>query len=246
MEKLNGKVALVTGASRGIGAATAKQLAAAGAKVVVNYLKNAEAANQVVQAIVQAGGYAVAIAADMADPSQVKQLFTTVIDQFGRLDILVNNAGRAEFAPLNQVDQGHLQRQFDLNVHGVIYACQAAVSQFEGSGRIINLSSVVAAGVPGGSVYAATKAAIDAITRSLAIELGDRQITVNAVSPGPVETDLAQAVNTAESFRQMVDRTPLGRLGQPDDIARAIAFLASDDAAWITGQIIGTDGGFRF
>ncbi|MUL36634.1 glucose 1-dehydrogenase [Gloeocapsopsis dulcis] len=246
MTELNGKVALVTGASRGIGAATAKHLAAAGAKVAVNYVKNADAAYQVVQAIEQVGGVAIAIAADVADPTQVKQLFTTVTEQFGTLHILVNNAGTAESAPLSQIDDGHIERQFDLNVRGLIYACQEASRWFEGEGRIINLSSVVADGVPGGAVYAATKAAVNAITRSLAIELGDRQIAVNAVSPGPVDTDLAQTVNTAKSFQQMVSRTPLGRLGVPDDIARAIAFLAPDDAAWITGQIIGTDGGFRF
>lgn len=246
MAELNGKVALVTGASRGIGAATVKQLAAAGAKVAVNYFKNAQAANQVVQAIEQAGGIAVAVSANVADPVQVKQLFATVTEQFGTLHILVNNAGTAEFAPLSEIDDDHIGRQFDLNVRGVIYASQEASRWFEGEGRIINLSSVVADGVPGGAVYAATKAAVNAITCSLAIELGDRQITVNAVSPGPVDTDLAQAVNTAESFQQMVSRTPLGRLGVPDDIARTIAFLASDDAAWITGQIIGADGGFRF
>lgn len=246
MTRLNGKVALITGASRGIGAATAKQLAANGAKVAVNYVRNADAANQVVQAIEQMGGAAIAIAADVSDPAQVKQLFAAVIEQFGTLHILVNNAGTAEFAPLSEIDDGHIQRQFDLNVCGLIYACQEAAHWFEGAGRIVNLSSVVAEGVPGGAVYAATKAAVNAITRSLAIELGDRKITVNAVSPGPVDTDLAQAVNTVESFQHMVSRTPLGRLGVADDIAQAIAFLSSDEAAWITGQIVGTDGGFRF
>lgn len=156
MSRLNGKVALVTGASRGIGAATAKQLAADGAKVAVNYVRNAEAAQQVVQAIEQKGGIAIAIAADIADPTQIKQLFATVTEQFGSLHILVNNAGVAEFAPLSEVDDGQIQRQFDLNVRALIYACQEAIRWFDADGRIINVSSVVAEGVAGGTVYAAT------------------------------------------------------------------------------------------
>lgn len=247
MSRLAGKVALVTGASRGIGAATAKRLAVEGAKVIVNYARSAEAAEDVVATIEKDGGEVTALQADMSDEAQIKHLFAKTLDHYGQLNILVNNAGNAEFVTLDGIDEGHIQRQFDLNVRGVLYACREAARAFgDSGGRIINISSIVSrTPPPGGSVYSATKAAVDAITQSLAAELAPK-ITVNAVAPGYVDTEVARAVNTPESTQHILSRTPMGRLGQPDDIASVIAFLASLDAAWVTGQILGADGGFRF
>ncbi|HEY2585216.1 MAG TPA: glucose 1-dehydrogenase [Tepidisphaeraceae bacterium] len=247
--KLAGKVAVVTGASKGIGASIAKHLAAEGAAVVVNYASSREGAERVVNEILAKDGKAVAVQADVAKKGDVERLFAEAQRAFGRVDILVNNAGVYEFAPLENVTAEHFHRQFDLNVLGLLFASQEAAKHFgpEG-GNIVNMSSVVATiAPPAASVYSATKAAVDAVTRSLAKELGPRKIRVNAINPGMVETEGFHAAGIAASDmrRQMEQQTPLGRIGQPQDIAPAVVFLASDDSAWLTGETIHIAGGFR-
>ncbi|MBL8795402.1 MAG: glucose 1-dehydrogenase [Planctomycetia bacterium] len=247
--KLAGQAAVVTGASKGIGAAIAKELAAEGAAVVVNYSSSKAGAEKVVAEIVAAGGKAVAVQADLAKPAEVGKLFAGAKEAFGRLDILVNNAGVYEFAPLEDVTPEHFHRMFDLNVLGLLLASQAAVKHFgpEG-GSIINISSVAATAAPAAaSVYSATKGAVDTITRSLAKELGPRKIRVNAINPGMVETEGVHTAGIIESdFRNQIEaQTPLGRIGQPQDIAPAAVFLASSDAAWLTGETIHIAGGYR-
>jgi len=248
-KKLAGKVAIVTGGSKGIGAEIARQLAAAGAAVVVNYASSKAGAAAVVDAISKRGGEAIAVQADVSKQADVDRLFAETQQHFGRLDILVNNAGVYEFAPLENITEAHYHKQFNLNVLGLILASQAAAKQFgpEG-GSIVNLSSVVAqTAVPNASVYSATKGAVDALTRSLASELGPRKIRVNAINPGMVETDGLHAAGFAESdFRKALEaQTPLGRIGQPADIAAAAVFLASPDSAWITGETHRISGGYR-
>ena len=247
--KLEGKVAVVTGASKGIGAAIAKQLAGEGAAVVVNYASSKQGADRVVAEIVKNGGRAVAVKANLASPPEVERLFSESHKAFGRLDVLVNNAGVYEFAPLENVTAEHYHKQFDLNVLGLLLASQAAVRQFgSDGGSIINISSVVATlAPPNTSVYSATKAAVNAVTRSLAQELGPRKVRVNSINPGMVETEGVHAAGIAESdFRKQVEaQTPLGRIGQPQDIAPMAAFLASPESAWITGESFYISGGLR-
>ena len=244
-----GKVAVVTGASKGIGAAIAQHLAAEGAAVVVNYASSKAGAERVVAEITGKGGRAVAVQADVAKPADIKRLFAETKKAFGRLDILVNNAGVYEFAPLENVTPEHFHKQFDLNVLGLLLATQEAVKHFgPAGGSVINISSVAAtAAPPTASVYSATKAAVDAVTRSLAKELGPRKIRVNAINPGMVETEGVHAAGISESdFRKQIEaQTPLGRIGQPQDIAPAAVFLASADSAWITGETLHIAGGFR-
>jgi 3-oxoacyl-[acyl-carrier protein] reductase len=248
-QKLAGKVALVTGASKGIGAEIALQLAQAGAAVAVNYSSSKEGADRVVAEIVKSGGKAVAVQADLSQPDDVRRLFGRVREAFGRLDVLVNNAGIYEFSPLEDITPDHFHKQFNLNVLGLLLASQEA-AKFFGSegGSIVNISSVVAtAAPPNTSVYSATKAAVNAITRSLAQELGARKIRVNAINPGMVETEGMRSAGIHESdFRKQVEaQTPLGRIGQPQDIAPAAVFLASSDSAWITGETLYISGGMR-
>jgi 3-oxoacyl-[acyl-carrier protein] reductase len=250
-QKLAGKVAVVTGASKGIGAAIALHLAAEGAAVVVNYASSKEGAERVVGNIVRKGGKAVAVQANLAKEGDIERLFAETKKNFGKLDILVNNAGIYEFAPLESVTSQHFHKQFDLNVLGLILASQQAVKHFgpEG-GNIINISSVVSTSAPANaSVYSATKAAVDAVTRSLAKELAPRKIRVNAINPGMVETEgtTSSGVASGESaFRKQIEaQTPLGRIGQPDDIAPAVVFLASADSAWVTGETLYVAGGLR-
>ncbi len=247
--KLSGQVAVVTGASKGIGASIALHLAAEGADVVVNYSSSKEGADRVVAEIVGRGGKAIAVRANVADPSDIHRLFSEAKKAFGRLDILVNNAGVYEFAPLENVNPEHFHKMFDLNVLGLILATQEAVKHFgpEG-GRVINISSVVVSLTPpNSSVYSATKAAVNAVTRTLAKELGPRNIRVNAINPGMVETEGVHAAGFAEGdFRKQIEsQTPLGRIGQPKDIAPAAVFLASSDSAWITGETFTISGGLR-
>jgi 3-oxoacyl-[acyl-carrier protein] reductase len=246
---LNGKVAVVTGASKGIGAEIARQLAAAGAAVVVNYASSKSGADRVVGEIVEGGGRAVAVQADVANEADVRRLFAEAKRAFGRVDVLVNNAGVYEFAPLENVTADHFHRQFNLNVLGLLLTTQEAVKQFgPDGGSVVNISSVVAtAAPPNAAVYSGTKAAVDAVTRSLAKELGARKVRVNAVNPGMVETEgtHAQGIPDSDFRRQVESQTPLGRIGQPDDVAPAVVFLASDDARWITGETWHVAGGFR-
>ncbi len=249
MSKLRDKVAIVTGASKGIGASIAKHLAAEGAAVVVNFVSSKEGADRVVAEIVRDGGRAVAVQANVAEPAEIERLFFETKKAFGRLDILVNNAGIYEFSPLQGVTEEHFHKQFDLNVLGLILASKEAVRHFDAAGgSIINISSAASTFTPPDtSVYSATKAAVDAVTRSLAKELGPHNIRVNAINPGMVETEGLRAAGFAESdFRKQVEaQTPLGRIGQPEDIAPAAVFLASADAAWITGETLLIAGGLR-
>jgi 3-oxoacyl-[acyl-carrier protein] reductase len=249
--RLAGKVAVVTGASKGIGAAIARQLAAEGAAVVVNYASSKEGADRVVGEITGQGGKAVAVQADVAKPADIRRLFAEAKKAFGRLDVLVNNAGIYQSAPLEQVTPEHFHKLFDLNVLGLILATQEAARHFgpEG-GSVVNISSVVSTYAPANySVYSATKAAVDTVTRSLAKELGPRKVRVNAINPGMVETEgtTSAGITAREGdFRKQVEaQTPLGRIGQPSDIAPAAVFLASADAAWITGETLYISGGLR-
>jgi 3-oxoacyl-[acyl-carrier protein] reductase len=245
-QKLEGKVAVVTGASKGIGASIANHLAAEGAAVVVNYSSSRQGADRVVAEITGKGGKAVAVQADLSKPAEVKRLFAEAKKAFGRLDVLVNNAGVYEFAPLEAVTPEHFHKQFDLNVLGLILASQEAVKYFGSAGSIINISSLVSrSAVPAASVYSATKGAVDAVTRALASELGPRNIRVNAINPGMVETEGLHITGfSSGDFRRQIEaQTPLGRIGQPEDIAPAAVFLASDDSRWITGETLYIAGG---
>ncbi|HEY1628256.1 MAG TPA: glucose 1-dehydrogenase [Tepidisphaeraceae bacterium] len=251
MSKLNGKVAIVTGASKGIGAEIALQLAAEGAAVVVNYSSSKDGADRVVAKIMSKGGKAIAVQASIAKDADIRRLFAETKKAFGKLDILVNNAGVYEFLPLENITAEHFHKQFDLNVLGLILASQEAVKHFgpEG-GSIINISSVVATlAPPTASVYSATKAAVDAVTRSLARELGAKNIRVNSINPGMVQTEGTTAAGMDDKegdFRKQYEsQSPLGRIGQPDDIAPAAMFLASSDSKWITGETLYISGGTR-
>ena len=247
MADLSGKVAVVTGASKGIGAAIAKHLAAAGASVVVNYASSKAGADAVVAEIVQAGGKAIAIGGSVAVESEMTALFVQAKDAYGKVDILVNNAGVFAFVPLEQITPEEYKRQFDTNVLGVLLATKAALPLFpETGGSVINISSVVSRMAPAThAIYSATKGAVDTITKSLAKELGPRQIRVNAVNPGLIVTEGVQAsgFDSGEFAAMVIAGTPLGRLGQPDDVALPVVFLASDAARWITGETIFVSGG---
>jgi 3-oxoacyl-[acyl-carrier protein] reductase len=247
--KLKDKVAIVTGASKGIGASVAKHLAAEGAAVVVNYATSKEGADRVVAEIVSNGGKATAVQANVAHLADIKRLIAETIKAYRKLDILVNNAGVYEFAPLENVTAELFHKMFDLNVLGLILVSQEAVNHFGPlGGSIVNISSVASVlAMPNGSIYSATKAAVDAITKSLSKELGPRKIRVNSVNPGMVETEGVHAGGFAEGdFRKHMEaQTPLGRIGQPHDIAPVVSFLASDDAAWITGETLFGAGGLQ-
>jgi 3-oxoacyl-[acyl-carrier protein] reductase len=247
--KLKGKVAVVTGASKGIGAAIARHLASEGAAVVVNYSTSKDGADKVVADITRRDGKAVAVQADVAKEGDVRRLFAEAKKSFGRVDILVNNAGIYEFAPLENVTAEHFHKQFNLNVLGLLQATREAVQQFgPAGGSIINISSVVAtAGFPQAAVYSGTKGAVDSLTRSLAKELGPKKVRVNSINPGMVETEGVHALGIPDSDlrRQYEAQAPLGRIGQPEDVAPAVVFLASDDAGWVTGETWHVAGGFR-
>jgi 3-oxoacyl-[acyl-carrier protein] reductase len=247
--KLKGKVAVVTGASKGIGAGIAKELAAEGAAVVVNYASSKTDADNVVDKITKRGGKAIAVQGNVAKKSDVERLFATTKKAFGKIDILVNNAGVYDWSPLEEITEEQFHKQFDVNVLGLLLATQEAVKQFDSAGgNIINISSTVTSLTPpSSSVYTATKGAVDAITRTLAKELGPRKIRVNAINPGMVETEGVRAAGFDQGdLRKSVEaQTPLGRIGQPDDIAPTAVFLASSDSAWITGETLRVAGGLR-
>jgi 3-oxoacyl-[acyl-carrier protein] reductase len=249
MSKLAGKVVIVTGASKGIGAGIAKSFAAAGASVVVNYSSSKEGADRVVADIKGAGGKAIAIQGDVAKASDVTRLFAETKKSYGKLDVLVNNAGIYDFAPLEAVTEVDFHRQFNTNVLGPILATQESLKYFgPGGGSVINVSSVVSTNPPPNAVvYSATKGALDTVTIALSKELASRKIRVNTVAPGLVDTEGTQRVGAMGSDfeKQIVATTPLGRPGQPDDIAKVAVFLASDDAAWVTGESISASGGWR-
>ena len=248
MSKLTGKVAIVTGASKGIGAGIAKGLGAAGAAVVVNYASSKEGADRVVAEIKSKGGKAFAVQGDVSKAADVKRLFEETKKSFGSLDVLVNNAGVFEFGPLEAVTEAEFHREFNTNVLGPILTIQEALKHFgPKGGSVINISSVAGANpVPNSAVHSATKGAVDSITRGLAKELGSRNIRVNAIAPGGVETEGTRRIGIIGSDfeKQIVAGTPLGRFGQPEDISRVAVFLASDDSGWLTGERITASGGF--
>jgi len=247
MSKLSGKVAIVTGASKGIGAGIAKSLAAEGAAVVVNYSSSKAGADRVVAQITAKGGKAVAVQGDVGKAEDVKRLFEKTKDAFGSLDILVNNAGVYRFEPLEQVTEDEFHREFNTNVLGTILSTREAIKYFgPDGGSVINISSVASTLTPPQSVvYSATKSALDGVTRVLAKELGSRNIRVNSINPGGVETEgtLSSGIVGSDFANQMIARTPLGRFGQPEDIAPIAVFLASPESSWLTGEIITASGG---
>ena len=249
MSKLTGKVAIVTGASKGIGAGIAKQLAADGASVVVNYSSDKTGAEAAVSEITKAGGKAIAVGASVADTAGIETLFAEAKKAYGTVDILVNNAGVYKFAPLEGVTTEDFDWMFNINVKGLLLASKAAAIQFPASGgNIINIGSVVSdAASPMASIYAGTKGAVDVITRVLAKELGSKGVRVNAVNPGPIVTEgfKSAGVEGTDFEKQMLSDTPLGRIGLPDDIATVVSFIASDDAKWVTGSILQVAGGLR-
>ena len=248
MSKLKGKVAVVTGASKGIGAGIAKALAAEGASVVVNYASSKAGADAVVAAIAEAGGRAVAVQGDVSKASEAQGLIEATVEQFGRLDVLVNNSGVYEFAAIEAVTEDHYRRLFDINVLGVLLTTQAAVKHLGEGGSIVNISSAIThVHTPTTAVYAGTKGALNALSGVLANELAPRKIRVNVVSPGFVVTEGTHTAGVVGSDMEagFVAQTPLGRAGRPDDIAGVVAFLASEDARWLTGEVITASGGIR-
>jgi 3-oxoacyl-[acyl-carrier protein] reductase len=248
MSKLTGKVAVVTGASKGIGAGIAKALAAQGASVVVNYASSKSGADAAVAAITAAGGKAIAVQGDVSKAAEAQGLVDAAIKAYGRLDILVNNSGVYEFAPIADITEDHFHRMFNINVLGLLLTSQAAAKHLGEGGSIINIGSGVTTLLPPDSaVYTGTKGAVDAITGALAAELGPRKIRVNAINPGVVETEgtQSQGIIGSDFEAAFVARTPLGRVGQPGDIADIAVFLASDDSRWLTGEKLLASGGLR-
>ena len=244
MASLAGKVAIVTGASRGIGRAIALRLSQEGASVVVNYARGADQAKDVVSAIEAAGGKALAVQADVSKTAEIRDLFDRTQETYSQIDILVNNAGVTFNKPVAEVTEAEFDNLFAINVKGTFFACQEAAKRMAEGGRIVNFSSsTTAIMMPNYGVYVATKGAVEQLTRSLAKELGDRQITVNVISPGPTDTELFTVGKTAEQIQRFTQMTALGRLGKVEDIADVTAFLCSEQARWITGQNIRVNGG---
>ena len=248
-KKLTGKVAVVTGASKGIGASIAKHLAAEGASVVVNYASSKSGADKVVGEITAQGGKAIAVQGSVAKKADIERLFAETKKAFGQTDILVNNAGVYEFSPLEQISEDHFHKQFNTNVLGLILTTQEALKHFNGDGgSVINISSVVGVNpLPNAAVYSATKAAVDAVTKSLARELGPKKVRVNSINPGMIETEGTHGAGIigTDFQKQAEAQTPLGRIGQPQDVATVATFLASADSGWITGETFLVSGGYR-
>lgn len=245
MGSLTGKVGIVTGSSRGIGSVIAKDLAAQGCSVIVNYAGNEAAANSVVSEITQAGGTAISVKANVGNAEEVKALFDRAIEQYGKVDILINNAGINVYKLVKDTTEEDFDRIFQINVKGVFLALREAATRLEDNGRIINFStSVTRLMLPTYGTYSATKAAVEQLTRVFAKEIGPRGITVNSVSPGPTNTELFLEGKSEETIQRLASTAALGRIGEPDDISRVVLFLVSDSAAWITGQNVGVNGGF--
>lgn len=245
MKKLTGKVAIVTGSSRGIGRAIAEQLAELGADVVINYANSPDKAEQVADIARQKGVRAITVQADLARKEDVERLFSETISQLGKVDILINNAGIMKTTPLADVTEEEFDQQFAINVKGTFFACQQALKHMEDQGRIVNFStSVTGQMFPGYSVYAGTKGAVEQITRQLAKEFGSRKITINAVAPGPVNTELFSVGKTEQQLEGLRKMNAFGRLGEPEDIANVISFLVSAESQWVTGQTLRANGGF--
>lgn len=247
--RLDGKVAIVTGASKGIGAGIAKSLAAAGASVAVNYSSSKEGAEKVVQEIISDGGKAFAVQGNVTNISDLERMFGETADKYGKLDILINNAGIFNFFPLEEVTAEEFNKQFGTNVLGTLLSTQQALKHFpETGGSVVNISSVVSTGPsPNSSIYSATKGAVDTLTKALAVELAPKNIRVNAVAPGLTVTEgaVTMGITGSDMEKNIIASTPLGRAGQPEDIARVATFLASEDAGWLTGQILVASGGLR-
>ena len=244
-QKFQGKVAIVTGASKGIGAAVAKSLAAGGAALVINYASSQTDAEVVDAMIKDAGGRAIAVKGDVSIKREAQAIVDTAVSKFGRLDILVNNAGIYSFSALEGVTEEHFHKIFNINVLGLLFMTQAAVGKMHEGGSIINIgASITTMMPPGSSVYSASKSAVETITGVLAKELGSKKIRVNAVNPGPTETEGSSQMGGGTGS-SLVAQTPLGRLGKPEDMAKAVSFLASEDAGWITGEILVASGGLR-
>jgi 3-oxoacyl-[acyl-carrier protein] reductase len=245
MKTLENKVAIVTGSSRGIGAQIAKALSSAGARVVVNYSGNEKAAGQVVAIIKSAGGEAIAVHADVSNAAEVKTLFDAAIAQFGKVDILINNAGIAVYKRIQETTDEEFDRLMAINLKGVFVTLREAATRLESGGRIVNLSSsVTRLMLPTYGPYSASKAAVEQLTRVFAKEVGARGITVNSVSPGPTNTELFTVGKSEEAIQRLASMAALGRIGKPEDIARVVLFLVSEEAAWVSAQNIGANGGF--
>ncbi|MEQ2466770.1 SDR family oxidoreductase [Niallia hominis] len=244
MNQLKDKVAIITGAFRGIGRSLAEELAQSGAKVIINYANSDEKAREVVAKIVEKGGEAVAVQADVSKIKEVERLFTESLHHFGKIDILVNNAGVMHTIPLSDVTEEEFDLHFSINVKGTYFACQQALKHMEPNGKIVNFSTSVAGMMfPGYSLYAATKGAVEQITRQLSKEFGQKNITINTVSPGPTNTELFMNGKSPEQLENLKRLNAFGRFGETEDIAKVVAFLVSDDARWITGQTIRVNGG---
>ena len=248
MTDLTGKVAIVTGASKGIGAGIAKTLASAGAAVVVNYASSREGADSAVAEITGSGGKAIAVQGNVSEAADVKRLFAEAVSAYGKVDILVNNAGVFSFAPLEAITEDDFHRQFNINVLGTILTTQAAAEHFgENGGSIVNLTTIASVGaMPTSGVYSASKSAVDTLTRIFAMELAPKKIRVNAVAPGMTETEGFAAMGMPDEMKAAMSASiPLGRMGLPADIAQSVLFLASDDSAWVTGERLTASGGQR-
>lgn len=243
--ELTGKVAIVTGSSRGIGRAIALSLAELGATIIVNYANRSESADSVVKEIESKGGQAFAVRADIAKVSEIEALFAQTIQSFGRIDILINNAGTTETKPIEQITEDDFDRVFDINVKGTYFACQQAALHMESGGRIVNFStSVTGMMFPNYSLYTGTKGAVEQFTRQLAKEFGPKGITINAVAPGPIDTELFRVGKTEAKINHLNSLNAFNRLGEPEDIAKVVAFLVSEQASWVTGQTLRANGGF--